>query len=337
MQAVYAAHPSSGDPLSALRHGPQPPPRPPAPDWTVVCVEAAALNHHDLWTLRGDGLPAHRFPMILGCDAVGTDEDGRRVIVHGLISDAAWAHDPIRDPRHTVLSEGYPGTFAEFVAVPRRCLHPYPQEYFSAAEAACLPATWLTAYRMLFTKSGLRPGDTVLVQGAGGGMSEALIQLASAAGFRVWATSRSPAKREAARALGAETTFPTGAPLPAPVDAVMESVGRATWSHSLRALRPGGTVVVTGATTGADPPALLNRIFWQELRVLGSTSGSPGELDHLVTFMRRKRLKPTVSLQLPFARAVEGFRAMERGELTGKVVFHWPDGGDDHGGDDSSR
>ncbi|MEW1906522.1 zinc-binding dehydrogenase [Streptomyces sp. NPDC086147] len=136
-------------------------------------------------------------------------------------------------------------------------------------------------------------------------MSEALIQLVSAAGFRCGATGHSPANREAARAFDPETAFPTGAPLPAPVDAVMESVGRAARSPSLRALRPGGTVVVTGATTGTDPPALLNRILRQELCVLGSTSGSPGELKQFITFVRHEHLKPTVSLRLPFARAIE--------------------------------
>jgi NADPH:quinone reductase-like Zn-dependent oxidoreductase len=260
--------------------------------------------------------------MILGCECSGVDEDGLDVVVHGLICAPEWRHDPVRDPLHTALSEGAPGTFAERVAVPRYATMPKPEE-FTFAEAACLTATWLTAYRMLFTKSGLRPGDTVLIQGCGGGVATALISLARAAGLRVWATSRTEAKRRAALDLGAHATFPSCAPLPEPVDAVMESVGRATWTHSLRALRPGGTIVVTGATTGADPVAHLNRIFWQELRILGSTAGTMEELRSLVQFMRLHRLRPHIACELPFAEAEAGFRRLAEGNVIGKIVFSW--------------
>ncbi|OXM40632.1 Zn-dependent oxidoreductase, partial [Amycolatopsis alba DSM 44262] len=167
-------------------------------------------------------------------------------------------------------------------------------EALSFDEAGCLTATWLTAYRMLFTKSGLTPGDTVLVQGAGGGVSAALIRLATAGGIRTWVTSRTAEKRQAALDMGADAAFPHRASLPAPVDAVMESVGRATWAHSIRSLRAGGTVVVTGATTGGTPPALLNRIFWNELRVVGSTSGTLEELRKLIAFMERENLRPDI-------------------------------------------
>jgi NADPH:quinone reductase-like Zn-dependent oxidoreductase len=260
--------------------------------------------------------------MILGCEAAGVDENGQEVIVHGMICAPEWRHEPMRDPRHSVLSENHPGTFAELVAVPGYALFPKPPE-FSYSECACLTGTWLTAYRMLFNKSGLRPGDTVLVQGAGGGVSTALIRLAHAAGIRVWVTSRTEAKRAAALALGADAAFPAGAPLPAPVDGVMESVGKATWAHSLRAARPGGTIVVTGATTGADPPAHLTRVFWQELRIVGSTSGTMDELRRLIEFMRVHRLRPDIAAEMRFADAKEGFRLLAAGDLIGKIVFTW--------------
>ena len=151
---------------------------------------------------------------------------------------------------------------AEQVAVPRRNLLPKPAE-LSFAEAACLPTAWLTAYRMLFVRSGLRPGQTVLVQGASGGVATALIVLGRAAGFRVWVTGRSEEKRAAALALGADQAFETGARLPERVDGVMETVGEATWSHSIKSLKPGGVIVTSGATTGLQPgrraqPGLLH-------------------------------------------------------------------------------
>jgi NADPH:quinone reductase-like Zn-dependent oxidoreductase len=322
MKAVFAEYPSSTDPLAGLRFGEQPDAKPIDDGWTILSVKAAGLNHHDLWTLRGAGLPADRYPMILGGEASGLDENGNEVFVGTIIADIRWSHDPARDPGHTVLSEGAPGTFAERVAVPRHVLVPKPPE-FSHEEAAGLTGTWLTAYRMLFTKSGLQPGETVLVQGAGGGVSTALIRLARAAGFVVWVTSRSEHKRRTAIDIGAHAAFPTGTPLPRAVDAVMESVGRATWSHSLSAVRPGGSIVVTGATSGSDPIAELDRVFWNELRIIGSTSGTVTEMAHLTEFMLHNNLRPNVTEVFPFAQADHAFRLLERGELSGKIVFSW--------------
>src|SRR3954471_18195043 len=251
MFAVYADRFSSDDPLSALQLGERPDPD--VPDgWTTVSVRAASLNHHDLWTLRGVGLREDALPMILGCDAAGTDEDGNAVVVHAVVSDPAWSGDETLDPRRSLLSERHQGTFADRVPVPRRNVVPKPAS-LSFEEAACLPTSWLTAYRMLFTRGELKPGDTVLVQGAGGGVATAVITLARAAGLRVYATSRDEAKRSRALELGAHEVFEPGARLPRRVDAVMETVGRATWSHSVKSLRPGGTLVVSGTTSGPDP------------------------------------------------------------------------------------
>src|ERR687889_7189 len=167
MFAVYADSFSSDDPLSGLVVGERPAPE--APDgWATVTVKAASLNHHDVFSLRGVGLREEALPMILGCDAAGYDEDGNEVVVHAVISDPEWKGDETFDPKRSLLSERYQGTFAEKVAVPRRNLLPKPAE-LSFAEAACLPTAWLTAYRMLFVRSGLRPGQTVLVKGASGG------------------------------------------------------------------------------------------------------------------------------------------------------------------------
>ncbi|GGQ01832.1 zinc-binding dehydrogenase [Streptosporangium pseudovulgare] len=316
MFAVTATQTDPDNPLAGLTLGERPEPE--VPDgWTTVTVRAAALNHHDLWTLRGVGIRQDRLPIVLGCDAAGVDEDGNEVIVHAVIGDGP---DETLDPKRSLLSETYDGTFAERVAVPRRNLVPKPAA-LGFEEAACLPTAWLTAYRMLFDKAGLEPGSTVLVQGAGGGVATALIALGRAGGYRVWATSRSEEKRARALDLGADQVFESGARLPERVDAVMETVGQATWDHSLKSLRPGGRIVVSGATSGAVPPADLNRVFFLQLSVVGSTMGTRDQLARLARFLEQTGTRPVVDRTLPLTEAREGFAAMEKGDLFGKVVF----------------
>jgi NADPH:quinone reductase-like Zn-dependent oxidoreductase len=320
MFAVYADSFSSDDPLSGLVVGERPDPE--VPDgWTTVTVKAASLNHHDLWSLRGVGLKEESLPMILGCDAAGLDEDGNEVVVHAVVSDPSWTGDETLDPRRSLLSERYQGTFADKVAVPRRNVVPKPAS-LSFEEAACLPTAWLTAYRMLFSQGGLKAGDTVLVQGAGGGVATALITLARAAGLRVLATSRDEAKRARALEIGAHEVFESGARLPVKVDAVMETVGRATWSHSIRSLRPGGAVVISGTTSGPKlDDAELTRIFFLQLRVIGSTMGTRDELASLVTMLDATGTTPLVDRTLPMDQARDGFAAMAGGDVFGKIVF----------------
>ncbi|WP_183094483.1 zinc-binding dehydrogenase [Nocardioides stalactiti] len=320
MFAVYAQSFSTDDPLSGLVLGERPDPE--VPDgWTTVTVKAASINHHDLWSLRGVGLKEESLPMILGCDAAGYDEDGNEVVVHAVISDPSWAGDETFDPRRSLLSERYQGTFADKVAVPRRNVVPKPAS-LSFEEAACLPTAWLTAYRMLFTQGGLKAGDTVLVQGAGGGVATALIALARAGGLKVLATSRDEAKRAKALELGAHEVYASGERLPAKVDAVMETVGRATWAHSIRSLRPGGKLVISGTTSGPklDDPLLTN-IFFLQLSVIGSTMGTRDELAALVTMLDATGVRPLLDRTLPMEDARAGFAAMAEGDVFGKIVL----------------
>jgi len=323
MFAVYAdsfAAPDAADPLSGLVVGERPDPV--VPDgWTTVTVEAASLNHHDLWSLRGVGLRAEALPMILGCDAAGRDEDGNPVLVHAVISDPSWHGEETNDPRRSLLSERYQGTFADTVAVPRGNVLPLPAG-FSLEEAACLPTAWLTAYRMLFTQGGLKAGDSVLVQGAGGGVATALITLARAGGLRVFATSRDEVKRARALEIGAHEVYASGERLPVSVDAVMETVGRATWQHSVRSLRPGGTLVISGTTSGPDvEDAMLTHVFFRQLRVIGSTMGTRAELGSLVALLDATGTRPLIDRVLPREQARDGFAAMAAGDVFGKVVL----------------
>ncbi len=318
MFAVLAAAATPDDPLAGLHLGEHPAPDPP-PGWEVVSVRAAALNHHDLWTLRGVGIDPQRLPIVLGCDAAGVTATGREVVVHAVIADTDAADETLSG-EFSILSERYDGTFAEQVAVPSRNLVDKPAG-ISFEEAACLPVAWLTAYRMLFTRAGLRPGKRVLIQGAGGGVATAALLLARAAGLHVTVTSRDESKLERAASLGAHVTLPTGDRLPSRVDAVIETVGEATWAHSLRALAPGGTVVVSGATSGPNPPADLSRMFFRQLQVVGSTMGTRHELVDLLRMLEATGVRPPIDAVSPLDAAPAAFQRMLDGELFGKLVL----------------
>jgi NADPH:quinone reductase-like Zn-dependent oxidoreductase len=322
MLAAAAVRTDPDDPLGGLVVGERPDPAP-RPDWVTVRLRAASLNHHDLWSLQGVGLPADRLPMVLGCDGAGIDEQGNEVVVHAVISDPDFRGDETLDPRRSLLSEVYDGTLADLVSVPRRNLVPKPAQ-LSFEEAACLPTAWLTAYRMLFTQAAARPGQTVLVQGAGGGVATALVAIGRAAGLRMWVTSRDAGKRDRAVELGAEQAFESGARLPERVDAVMETVGEPTWDHSLKSLTQGGTLVVSGATGGHRAVTDLRRVFFLQQRIVGSTMGTRDELGRLVRLMAETGLRPVIDSVLPLEDALTAFRRLQDGDVFGKVVLTRP-------------
>lgn len=324
MLAAVAAHANADDPLSALRVGEHDRPDPPD-GWVDVTVRAAALNHHDLWTLRGVATGEENLPIVLGSDAAGVTGDGREVIVHAVVPD------PGVDPQQatglgaglSILSERVDGTHAERVAVPPANLVDKPAE-LSFEEAACLPTAWLTAYRMLFACADARPGHRVLIQGSTGGVATAAIQLARAGGFHVSVTGRDAVGRQQALDLGAHVAAEPGARLPERVELVLETVGEATFGHSLRSLQPGGTVVVAGATTGFNPPAELNRLFARSLRVVGTSMGTRGELADLVRMLAATGVCPTIDSRFPLAEARAAYERLAAGEAAGKVVLTNP-------------
>jgi NADPH:quinone reductase-like Zn-dependent oxidoreductase len=320
VKAAYCTSFHPDDPLAGLEVGERP--EPTVPDgWTTVQVKATTLNHHDLFTLRGVGITEDKLPMILGCDAAGIDlATGDEVVVHSVIASPGWIGDETMDPKRSLLSERHQGTLAEQVAVPKSNVVPKPAS-LSFGEAACLPTAWLTAYRMLFVRGDARPGQTVLVQGATGGVASAAITLAHAAGLRVWATSRTPEKQDTALSLGAHQAFATGARLPERVDLVIETVGKATWSHSVKSLRPGGRIVIAGATSGFDPGAELNRVFFLQLEVLGSTMGTRAELADLIRFLETSGVRPVIDRTMPLDAARDALALMEAGRHVGKIVL----------------
>jgi NADPH:quinone reductase-like Zn-dependent oxidoreductase len=320
MRAAFLADFDPDAPARAVSVGERP--EPVAHDgWEVVEVKAASLNRHDLLTACGAGfVRANQLPMILGCDAAGVDSDGNEVIVHPVVNGVGWEGPELLDPHLSLLSDRHPGTFAERVAVPRRNLVPKPPG-LSFAEAACLPTAWLTAYRMLFTQAAVRPGDTILVQGASGGLSTALTALARSAGVRVWVTGRTEATRAYAIEHGADAAFEPGARLPERVDAVMDSVGPATWMHSLKALRRGGVLVVSGATTGREAPIDVTLMFSHSLRIVASVMGTRDELRRLVAHCTLADLHPPVSRVLGLGDAGDALSTMQAGDVRGKIVL----------------
>jgi NADPH:quinone reductase-like Zn-dependent oxidoreductase len=321
MFAVYADHAEVDNPLSALRIGQQPEPRVPE-GWLRVKISHASLNRHDLFTLRG--ITAHpegiKFPIILGNDGAGTLEDGTPVVIYPVMGGDDWRGDETLDPHWHIFSEFVPGTFADYVAVPKRNAIALP-EGMSALNASVLGTAWLTAYRALFTKSSLRPGETILVQGASGGMATALIQLGRAAGFEVWATSRSAEGRELAEKLGAHRTFSPNDKLPRKAQAVVDNVGAQSWEQSLTSVAPGGTLVVTGLTTGGDVTLPLLPVVANQITVRGSIMGTLQDMKNMIDFIVGSGIKPEIGCVLPMERAEEAFRAMWHGETHGKTVF----------------
>ena len=319
---------------------------PPGPGWALVRVTAASLNRpRPLDPPRGLLAAPRTAPQILGSDAAAGRVEELGEGVTGAPNPGTRARGPRRHrlrclPRlpggraggcHRLSLLGEPphgGALAELLAVPAVNLVPLPDEVGDEA-AACLPTAYLTAYRMLFTRGGLGAGMSVLVQGAGGGVATAAILLGVQAGIEVHVTSRDPAKRRAAEALGAASSFDPGDLEAARglvrrtgggVDAVLDTVGEATWGLSLRAVRPGGTVVVAGATSGANPRAQLNRVFWRQLTVAGTSMGTRGELERLVALCAAGALRPLVDRVVPLEEAGSAFAALAAGEQRGKLV-----------------
>jgi len=345
MRALYAMKLGGDSPLANLEFGERPDPDP-GPGQVRIRVRAATLNHHDYWTLKG--IVGHPVvpPRILGCDASGVVDSygpdppqgslppGSDVAVYPVTFCGSCAAcrggDPMLCRTFYMLSDGpIDGSFAEFLVAPAQNVVPKPPS-LSHEEAACLGTTYLTAYRMLFTKADVRPGARVLVQGAGGGLATAAIALAAAAGATVIASSRSEEKLARSQRLGAHDAVLAGPDAARQilsmtngegVDAVIESVGEPTWGTSLRAVRPGGAVVVAGATAGPNPPADLARIFWRQLRILGSTEGTLDEFESLLRFVESKKMKPAIDTVYPFDQAMTAFERLASGDFFGKLVL----------------
>ena len=300
-----------------LRYEEAPDPSP-TEDQVLIRLRAAALNHIDLWIRKG--LPSVPKPWILGSDGAGERVDtGERVVINPGLDDGA-----------RVLGEHMDGTNAELIAVPAEYVHTIP-DAMSFDEAAAFPLVFQTAYRMLVTKAQLREGEWVLAWGIGGGVATASLAIAKALGARVLATSSSDAKLDRARELGADAVVNHAsgdvaaavkeATAGEGMDVVVEHVGEATWKTSLASVRPGGRVVVCGATSGPNPPAQLHRVWWKQLTIYGSTMGSREDFAGAFELVKSGRARPVIDEVFPLEEARAAHERMERGEQFGKIVL----------------
>jgi zinc-binding alcohol dehydrogenase/oxidoreductase len=303
----------------------------PGPGEVLIRLRAASLNHLDLWVRQGR--PSVAKPRILGADGAGVVEalgDGVGGLALGdrVVINPGLAHGS----RITVLGEHTDGTHAELVSVPAANVYRLP-EGLGFEEAAAFPLVFLTAYRMLVTKAQIAEGEWVLVWGAGGGVGTAAFAIAKALGARTIVTSSSGEKLKRLRELGADAAIDHAeADVAAEVkeltgggaDVVIEHVGEATWQASLQAARPGGRVVVCGATSGPNPRAALHRIWWKELTVYGSTMGTTEDFEGAYELVASGRARPIVDRVFPLAEARAAHERLEAGEQLGKVVLSIP-------------
>ena len=345
--AAYAARISPEDPLSGLEVGEVEEPNVPE-GWVAVEVRAASLNHHDVWSLKGVGLPEERLPMILGCDAAGTDPDGNEVIVHSVIADPEWRGDESLDPRRTLLSEVHPGSLAERVAVPRRNLVPKP-EALSFEEACCLPTAYLTAYRMLFGHQphDLKPGQNVLVWGASGGLGSYAIQLINTAGANAIGVISDETKRDFVMGLGAKgvinrNEFKCWGQLPkvnseeynvwlkearrfgkaiwditgkgVSVDMVFEHPGEATFPVSSLVCKKGGMVVICAGTSGFNCTFDVRYMWMHQKRLQGSHFAHLKQAAAANKLMIERRLDPCMSEVFPWAEIPRAHMLMRKNQ-----------------------
>jgi NADPH:quinone reductase-like Zn-dependent oxidoreductase len=291
------------------------------PGWVTVRLKAAALNWHDVLVRRGEYPIA--LPRVLGADGAGVRRDtGEPVIV---LPSLRWgADDRFPGPEFEILGDHTDGTYAELVAVPEANLFPRPSG-FTWTEAAALPLAGATAYRALFTRGGLRSGETVVVLGAGSGVSTIAVALAQMAGARVLVTSSAPEKLQRAAELGASGgalyTDADWAQQLEPADLVVDSVG-ATWPHSLSLLKPGGRVVAFGATGGDHATVPVRPFYFGQHSILGTTMGSPRDFAGLLELIAgHPRWRPTVAAVMSLGEASAAHERMERREHFGKLVL----------------
>jgi NADPH:quinone reductase-like Zn-dependent oxidoreductase len=314
------------------------------PGDVLVRLRAASVNRVDLYMRDSGAGITHRIPQILGLDGAGVVEEvdagettlrpGQAVVLHSAVScgrcEFCQRGEGVLCVQVRLLGEQRDGTMAHWVALPARNVFPMP-EGLSFGEAAALGVNHLTAWRMLHTKARLKPWETVLIFGVGGGVSLAALQLAKLAGARSLVTSRDPAKLERALTLGADAAIDGRGDIVQQVmahtggrgvDVVIENVGAAVWSAALKSLVRGGRLVTCGATTGDQAPADIRRIFIRQLQILGSTLGDLGEFRNLLALVQRSGIKPVIDSEFALDDVHAAFDRLESGTQFGKVIVN---------------
>ncbi len=321
MRAAVATGINETEPLSMLElRDDWPDPIPPE-GHTIVRVGATSINMHDLWSMRGVGVRADQFPMILGCDIAGWDEHGNEVVVSGSFGNPDAGHgDESFDPDRALVSERFPGSFAERTIVPLRNVVPKPA-FLSMEEAGCITVAWTTAYRMLFTRGRAEAGETVLIQGAGGGVATAAAALARA--LLVCASSSPAGLRRSASVLWPSVRTRPSKPEP--------DCRHLSTSSSRRLGKPRGSTAceacdpVDGSSCRArrrvpTPAPISRRIFYRQISVIGVSGASRVETEQLLRFMEAADLHPLIDSVYPFEDIHAAFERAQQPDLYGKVV-----------------
>jgi NADPH:quinone reductase-like Zn-dependent oxidoreductase len=310
------------------------------PGESVLKVAASSLNRVDLYMRDNGAGITHALPQVMGVEAAGVIAEAepgtglRAGMKAVLFSEAFCGHcryclagDQPLCEHVKIMGEHRHGGFAEYIAMPSRCFLPLPDDADLHA-AGALMTGHLTAWRMLFGKRALQPGESVLIVGIGGGVAVACLQLAKLVGARVFVTSSSDDKIARAVAMGATAGVNYSKDKVSKaildmsgggVDMVIDSVGQASWSESLKSLRRGGRLVTCGATTGSNPPADIQRLFIRQLEIYGSTGGSVGEARQLLDVFNRGLVKPIIDARFPMSDILTAFDRLESGGQFGKV------------------
>jgi NADPH:quinone reductase-like Zn-dependent oxidoreductase len=316
------------------------PEEPPSPHEVRVRLRNMALNHLDVFITRG--LPKRPLPAILGSDGAGVVDAvgdsvenlhlGDEVVMYPIVTcgrcDACQAGQEVHCPKMAIIGEHTDGTFQEVLNVPAANCHPRPP-HLGWEETAALPLSWLTAWRLLFTRGGLQAGDWLVVVGIGGGVATACLLLGKAHGLKVIVTSRDPEKRERALGLGADAALPsegfskavqeaTGG---AGARAVVDTVGPATLDESLRSLGREGMILTAGATSGPRVDLLLPRMWFRHLSLITSTMGNHSEFRGMLEDVNTHQLRPPVDRVFPLEEGAAAFAHLESGQQFGKVVL----------------
>ncbi len=330
---VISMDTTGGPEVFAIREIPVPSP---APGEILVKLRFAAVNHLDIWVRIGN-VPV-KLPLIPGSEGSGVIEavgagvsgfsPGSKVVVTPWIYPGDHAHQPL-NTYTAALGVARDGCYAQYVSVPASCVRLLPG-YLSLEQSAGFTLVGATAYHMTISRGGLRPGEKVFVMGATGGVGIAAIQIARASGAIVFAATRDAEKRKRLKEVGAQEVFDTAGDYPAlvreatggmGVDLVVETVGKATWDKSLSLLRPGGRLAFCGTTSGSEYTINLQRIYRNEISLLGCYAATPAEVGLLYDLAEGGLVSPVIDSILPLEMAGDAQKRMERSEHFGKILM----------------
>ena len=333
--------------LDVVRVEDIPEPKPVA-DEVVVKIHCAGLNHLDIWARKGRPGVQMKWPHVLGSDGVGVVEAVGGQVKHPKVGDTVVVYPGLscgcceaceRGERSlcssfSIVGLNRPGTFAQYAALPASNVYAKPP-HLSDEEAGGFVLTYLTAWRMLMTKAQVKPGDSILIHGIGGGVAVCALQLGKLMGAEVIVTSSSAEKLEQARKLGADGTIDYKTENVAEriremtagrgVDVAVDTTGAATWPLDFDCVTKGGRIVLCGITTGATSETNLRTLYWNQLTVMGSTLGSIGELRQMLRAAAVAKLKPVIDEVFPLARVRDAMEKMETGRQFGKIILHISD------------